>query len=100
MAAEKRTDWFFIDALCIDQNNELEKSSQVQQMGEMYRCAEEVVTWIVDEDQIQDDKSEFGSDDKNKTYAAATAAAKISTRFHAQKLQIGFCKTVTGHGYG
>lgn len=45
--AEKQRDWYFIDALCIDQDNDSEKACQVQQMGEIYRRAEEVVVWIV-----------------------------------------------------
>jgi hypothetical protein len=36
MAVEKRLDWFFVDAICIDQDNELEKTCQVQQMGDVY----------------------------------------------------------------
>lgn len=47
MIAEKRRGWYFIDALCIDQANNFEKQYQVQQMGEIYRRAEEVVAWIV-----------------------------------------------------
>lgn len=47
MMAEKQRDWYFIDALCIDQDNEWEKAVQVQQMSEIYRRAEEVVAWIV-----------------------------------------------------
>lgn len=49
MIAEKRRDWYFIDALCIDQDNESERAVQVQQMGEIYRRAEEVVVWIMHE---------------------------------------------------
>lgn len=47
MVAEKRRDWIFIDALCIDQGNEAEKPGQVQLMGEIYRRAEGVVAWII-----------------------------------------------------
>jgi hypothetical protein len=47
MVDERWRDWLFIDALCIDQGNELEKPGQVGLMGEIYRRAEEVVTWIV-----------------------------------------------------
>lgn len=36
----------FIDALCINQANEAERSSQVQIMGSIYRGAEEVVAWL------------------------------------------------------
>lgn len=47
MVAEKRKEWFFIDALCIDQDNEMEKPIQAAIMGEIYQRAEEVVAWIV-----------------------------------------------------
>lgn len=36
----------FIDALCIDQQNGAERSSQIQLMGDIYRGAEEVVAWL------------------------------------------------------
>jgi hypothetical protein len=57
MATEGRRDWIFIDALCINQENEAEKPGQVELMGELYRQADEVVTWIVyesDDDQEDD----------------------------------------------
>jgi hypothetical protein len=47
MATEERRYWIFIDALCINQENEAEKPGQVQLMGELYRQADEVVTWVV-----------------------------------------------------
>jgi hypothetical protein len=47
MVTENRRDWIFIDALCINQDDESEKPCQVVQMAEIYRRAEEVVTWIV-----------------------------------------------------
>jgi hypothetical protein len=47
MMVEKRQDWCFVDALCIDQNNDREKARQVMQMCEIYQRAEEVVAWIV-----------------------------------------------------
>jgi hypothetical protein len=43
-AQSTRTIW--IDALCIDQKNEQEKSEQVQQMREIYAKAHRVVTWL------------------------------------------------------
>jgi hypothetical protein len=60
MVAEERRDWFFIDALCINQDSESEKSSQVKQMGEIYRRAEGVVTWIVYEPFCSEVKEEEG----------------------------------------
>jgi len=39
-----RTLW--VDAICIDQDNKRERGHQVQQMGKIYRQAEEVVVWL------------------------------------------------------
>jgi len=39
-----RTVW--IDAICIDQSNEIEKAPQVAMMGSLYRLAERVVVWL------------------------------------------------------
>jgi hypothetical protein len=54
MVTENRRDWIFIDALCINQDDESEKPCQVVQMAEIYRRAEEVVTWIVYEPCLHD----------------------------------------------
>ncbi|KAF2728114.1 hypothetical protein EJ04DRAFT_592434 [Polyplosphaeria fusca] len=40
----KRKIW--IDAICIDQANTPERNQQVQQMGEIYSRAKEVITWL------------------------------------------------------
>jgi hypothetical protein len=37
---------FWIDALCIDQSNVLERNHQVQQMGQIFAQAEEVIMWL------------------------------------------------------
>ena len=37
---------FWIDAICIDQSNVIEKSNQVQQMGRVYANAKEVIAWF------------------------------------------------------
>jgi hypothetical protein len=36
----------WIDAVCIDQGHDKEKSHQVQQMGDIYRRAETVIVWL------------------------------------------------------
>ncbi|KAK5086532.1 hypothetical protein LTR05_003700 [Lithohypha guttulata] len=38
--------WWWIDAICIDQENVVEKNDQVQKMGEIYRSAESVISWL------------------------------------------------------
>lgn len=39
----------WIDAICIDQNNEREKPTQVKSMGEIYGRATQVVIWLGEE---------------------------------------------------
>jgi hypothetical protein len=38
--------WFWIDALCIDQQNVTERNHQVRVMGKIYRTAKEVFVWL------------------------------------------------------
>lgn len=42
--------WFFIDALCINQQDVWERSRQVQMMGEIYKHAYRVTIWLGDQD--------------------------------------------------
>jgi hypothetical protein len=44
LATERRTIW--VDALCIDQKNDAEKSEQVQYMYAIYRAAARVIVWL------------------------------------------------------
>jgi hypothetical protein len=37
---------FWVDALCIDQNNIPEKNSQVSKMKEIYEGAKKIVVWL------------------------------------------------------
>ncbi|KAF4631226.1 hypothetical protein G7Y89_g6898 [Cudoniella acicularis] len=43
---EDRDRILWIDAICIDQDNNEERKHQVQQMGSIYKEAEEVVVWL------------------------------------------------------
>lgn len=43
------TSWIFIDAICINQQDLDERSSQVTLMGDVYRKADEVIVWLGDE---------------------------------------------------
>jgi hypothetical protein len=43
---ELTSQWLWIDALCIDQTNTLERQHQVQQMGRIYAGAKEVISWL------------------------------------------------------
>ncbi|KAK3676179.1 hypothetical protein LTR78_003929 [Recurvomyces mirabilis] len=45
---DKSTDWYFIDAICINQNDAAERSSQVRLMGKVYSSAHSVTAWLSD----------------------------------------------------
>ena len=45
-SGERKTDWIYIDALCIDQASVAERSSQVNVMGRIYRGARKVIAWL------------------------------------------------------
>ena len=47
--------WIFIDAICINQDDPTERSSQVALMGAVYREAKEVVAWMSNESQFEDE---------------------------------------------
>ncbi|KAH6637800.1 heterokaryon incompatibility protein-domain-containing protein [Boeremia exigua] len=63
---EERLLW--VDAICINQSDEEEKTHQVRQMGDIYRRAKRVVVWLGDSDQLKDVVFEFltwGPQDNN-----------------------------------
>lgn len=47
-AEEKDFGWLWIDALCIDQANDAERTHQVQQMGAIFAQAAQVISWLGD----------------------------------------------------
>lgn len=57
----------WIDALCINQNDIPERSSQVAQMGHIYRGAREVVAWLGEE-----------SDNSNLAFDLTEAGSRLS----------------------
>ncbi|OAL45881.1 HET-domain-containing protein, partial [Pyrenochaeta sp. DS3sAY3a] len=46
MQSRRRHEWFWIDAVCINQTDDTEKSHQVQMMGEIYEHASNVIIWL------------------------------------------------------
>jgi hypothetical protein len=38
--------WLWVDQICIDQSNILERNHQVSQMAEIYRAASQVIIWL------------------------------------------------------
>ncbi|KAH9208817.1 heterokaryon incompatibility protein-domain-containing protein [Leptodontidium sp. 2 PMI_412] len=50
---------FWIDAICIDQKNDGERSEQVQKMASIYQAANRVVIWLGDYSEAEDDNFQF-----------------------------------------
>lgn len=46
IAEELQHMWLWIDQLCIDQNNDTERSNQVSIMADIYSYADEVIIWL------------------------------------------------------
>lgn len=46
MTSTKTSTWYWIDALCINQNDTDEKNTQVARMGQIYHGAEGIVIWL------------------------------------------------------
>lgn len=65
MVTEQQKTWIFIDAICIDQDDELEKPSQVSYMGEIYRRAIEVLAWLIYEPYQTESDAEEETDGTN-----------------------------------
>ena len=49
-----RVDWLWVDSICIDQLNNLERSSQVQRMKDIYEHAMNTVVWLGPSDETSD----------------------------------------------
>lgn len=47
-ASYLRTRWLWIDAVCLNQEDDAEKSIQVGMMGQIYQCADRVLVWLGD----------------------------------------------------
>ncbi|KAH9203309.1 heterokaryon incompatibility protein-domain-containing protein, partial [Leptodontidium sp. 2 PMI_412] len=55
--AHKRILW--IDAICINQGNDVERSEQVQRMGSIYKSAACVLVWLGGYHELEDDSVKF-----------------------------------------
>ncbi len=73
----------FIDALCINQNNNSEKSEQVMLMKEIYSRATEVIAWLGPAEHHSDDAMElmkiFGNSGPKREMTPGLAGGYIST---------------------
>jgi hypothetical protein len=59
MRRRGRQDWFWVDAICIDQSDTREKNHQVRQMGDIYSKAKEVCLWLGADDAEKDEFLHF-----------------------------------------
>ncbi|KAF4982777.1 hypothetical protein FZEAL_1678 [Fusarium zealandicum] len=44
--ADRASSWIWVDAICIDQNNQVEKAIQVPRMSDIYGRCERVLAWL------------------------------------------------------
>jgi hypothetical protein len=74
MVLETSRKWFFVDAICINQNDAAEKASQVNMMRAVYKNAERVLVWIgwVSKEALREEQSEDDDED--------TAALRMMAR--------------------
>jgi hypothetical protein len=56
---ERPGTWWWIDSLCINQNDNSEKGCQVPLMGEIFRTADKTVVWLGEENEDSDEAIEF-----------------------------------------
>jgi hypothetical protein len=75
MASEKSKDWFFVDAICINQDYNLEKASQVNMMGAIYKNAAKVLVWMGSEP-----VGELSADDEDAELLRAVSTNRFWTR--------------------
>lgn len=52
-------DWFWIDSICINQNDFEERASQVKLMGQIYRQARTTIVWLAEETPDTDQAIDF-----------------------------------------
>ena len=68
---------FWIDAICIDQDHMVEKSSQVQQMKNVFRNADEVFVWLGEAADGSDIAADCINNQADKTDTACHAGTRI-----------------------
>ena len=59
VVAQNPTDFFWFDQLCINQQDSVEKSEQVQQMGKIYSSTKQVIAWLGRGDRRDESASAF-----------------------------------------
>lgn len=52
---DQREEWLWIDAVCINQDDHLERTAQVSLMDQIYRGVKLVISWLGDEDEWTED---------------------------------------------
>ncbi|KAE8376380.1 heterokaryon incompatibility protein-domain-containing protein [Aspergillus bertholletiae] len=70
--------FFWVDAICINQEDIVEKNSQVLQMSSIYRCADQVLSWLGVEAYDSDYAIEMITDVSGKIAAALDKGDPLS----------------------
>ena len=69
-AAERSTGYLWIDAICIDQSNNVERAAQVRLMREVYASACKMIVWLESETPKYEEAIDF-------IYTLHTAISKL-----------------------
>lgn len=59
MIESKETEYVWIDTLCIDQSNTVEREQQVRLMGEIFAAAKNVIAWLGEPSDDSDEATQF-----------------------------------------
>ncbi|PMD67661.1 HET-domain-containing protein, partial [Hyaloscypha bicolor E] len=87
----------WIDALCIDQSNEIERNHQVRQMGLVYREASKVIVWLGLPAANSNAAFEFIVDGNTASLDIQAGACEISNPVHTTNLNAFFALCERGY---
>ncbi|KAH7072483.1 heterokaryon incompatibility protein-domain-containing protein [Paraphoma chrysanthemicola] len=99
--------WFWIDALCIDQSNTMERNIQVPRMGTIYCTAQEVVVWLGNDPSLWpivryisfERREEDGQSELEESYASFWAHPYWNRTWITQELLVANSITVLASTY-
>ncbi|KAK5166149.1 uncharacterized protein LTR77_008410 [Saxophila tyrrhenica] len=91
-AQSDASQWIFIDALCINQADNDERSTQVSLMGDVYRCAEQVVAWLGPNPAIDGESLSQWRAMADQVLLNRMAALDSEALLHAKRMQDTFAR--------
>lgn len=68
-----RSEWLWVDAICINQQNKAEKTLQIRLMQDIYRLANEVVVWLG----TAEEDSDLAIDTLDRIHSALTTPSDV-----------------------